>query len=251
VPEPLIFWVYSGTAEIQERENEGPWITTTGEKGSLFLTTAGAPYDCRWKTLSAERFEIMVVLVSLPLMQSAFAEVFGRRAGSAKLRDISGFTDPHLDWLWQRLHDELRRRSQNSLTVQAVSQLIAVHLARTYADGDGKPQATSPSLPGHKLQQLMEWMNAHVADDLNLEQLAARVGVSKFHFQRLFKSGAGMSPARYHIKLRIDCARRLLRETKKSVVEIAAEVGYTNPSYFSQILRRECGVLPPRYRRMD
>jgi len=49
--------------------------------------------------------------------------------------------------------------------------------------------------------------------------------------------------------LRINRARQLLRETKKSVIEVALDVGYTNPSHFAQIFRRETGLTPSEYRR--
>jgi AraC family transcriptional regulator len=47
----------------------------------------------------------------------------------------------------------------------------------------------------------------------------------------------------------MDAAKRLLRETKKSVVEVALDVGYGNPSHFAQIFRRQTGLSPSDYRR--
>ena len=58
-----------------------------------------------------------------------------------------------------------------------------------------------------------------------------------------------MSPSRYQLTLRLDEARRLLRETRKSVVEIALDVGYANPSHFAQLFRRETGLSSSDYRR--
>jgi len=49
--------------------------------------------------------------------------------------------------------------------------------------------------------------------------------------------------------LRMDEAKRLLRETKQSVVAIALDVGYANPSHFAQLFRREIGLSPSNYRR--
>ena len=94
-----------------------------------------------------------------------------------------------------------------------------------------------------------DWMAENFAEEFNLDQLAAQAGLSKFHFHRLFKSAVGVSPSRYLLTLRMDEARRLLRETKKSVVEIALDVGYTNPSHFAQLFRRETGLSPSDYRR--
>jgi AraC family transcriptional regulator len=47
----------------------------------------------------------------------------------------------------------------------------------------------------------------------------------------------------------MDAARRLLRETRKSILEIALETGYANPSHFTQRFRRETGLNPADYRR--
>src|SRR5207245_9736418 len=111
-----------------------------------------------------------------------------------------------------------------------IAQIIAIHLARNYAETVKELRSGSPSLPGYKLRQITDWMAENVAEDFDLAQLAAQVGLSKFHFHRLFKSAVGVSPSRYHINLRMDEAKRLLRETKKSVLSVARDVGYTNPA---------------------
>ena len=249
VSEPVLVWTTSGEIEIEERENNGPWIKSLVKKHSFFLTTAGAPYDCRWRTLTSEPFEFMMVLVGLPLIQRALEEVFGAKAGNARLRDISGFTDPTLDSLMERLRDELMHRKASPLFVQGIAQAIAIHLARNYAETDKGSRSGSPSLPGFKLKQITGWMAEHAAEDFNLDQLAAQAGLSKFHFHRLFKNAMGMSTSHYHVNLRMDSARRLLRETKQSIVAVALEVGYTNPSHFAQLFRRETGLSPSDYRR--
>jgi AraC family transcriptional regulator len=92
-------------------------------------------------------------------------------------------------------------------------------------------------------------MAEHVTEDFDLARLAAQAGLSKFHFHRLFKKAVGVSPSCYHINLRMNAARRLLRETKKSVVAVALAVGYTSPSHFAQRFRRETGLSPSDYRR--
>jgi AraC family transcriptional regulator len=73
--------------------------------------------------------------------------------------------------------------------------------------------------------------------------------MSEFHFNRLFKRATGVPPSQYQIKLRMDAARRLLRETKRSMITIAIEVGYSNPSRFARLFRKETGLSPTDYRR--
>jgi AraC family transcriptional regulator len=249
VSEPFLAWTISGEVDFQERENNQPWTTHRIKKGSFFLTSGGAPYDCRWKAATSEPFEAMTVFVELPLLQRALEEVFGADAGHAQLRDVSAFTDVALDSLMERLRDELMQRQASPLFVQGIAQAIAIHLARNYAISVEESHSGSPSLPGYKLRQITDWMAEHVSEDLNLDRLAAQVGLSKFHFHRLFKRAMGLSPARYHINLRMNAARQLLRETKKSVVDVALDVGYANPSHFAKLFRRETGLSPSDYRR--
>jgi AraC family transcriptional regulator len=91
-------------------------------------------------------------------------------------------------------------------------------------------------------------MKAHLAEDFSLDQLAALAGLSKFHFHRLFKQAVGEAPSHHLLKLRMQEAKRLLRETKRSVVDVALDVGYTNPSHFARFFRRETGLSPSDYR---
>jgi AraC family transcriptional regulator len=249
VSEPFLAWTTSGEVDFQEREDGGPWITNRIRKGSFFLTTGGAPYDVRWKAVSEEPFEAMYVFVELPLLQRALEEVFGPDAPHARLRDASAFNDEGLNSLLGLLRTELMRREASPRFVEGIAQAIAIHLAREYGEMAEESHGSSPSLPGYKLRQIMDWMAEHLTEEFSLDRLAAQAGLSKFHFQRLFKAATGVSPSHYHINLRMEEARRLLRETRMSVVDVALEVGYANPSHFARLFRRETGLSPSDYRR--
>ncbi|HEY0376942.1 MAG TPA: AraC family transcriptional regulator [Pyrinomonadaceae bacterium] len=249
VSEPSLAWTTSGEVDFQEREDGQPWVTHRIKKGSFFLTSGGAPYDVRWRSVTPEPFESMTMFIELPVLQRAMEEVFGTDATHVRLRDISAFTDDALNSLMEQVRDELMRPQASPLFVQALAQAIAVHLARNYGVTDEESRSGSPSLPGYKLRQITDWMSEHVVEDFDLAQLAAQAGLSKFHFQRLFKAAVGVSPSRYHINLRMNLARQLLRETKQSVIDVALEVGYANPSHFARLFRKETGLSPSDYRR--
>ncbi|MCX6954846.1 MAG: AraC family transcriptional regulator [Verrucomicrobia bacterium] len=249
VTEPFIAWTTAGEAETQERENGGPWLTSRVKKGSMFLTAAGAPYDFRYRTLTPEPYEVVLVLLSVPLFEEALAEVFGANAPSARLRDVSGFEDPHLVALLQALKYEVVRPAASRLYVRGFGQAIAVHLARQYTALTEDVRGETSGLPGFKLRRITDWMAEHLAEEFCLARLAEQAGMSEFHFNRLFKRATGVPPSQYQIRLRLDTARRLLRETKKSVITVANDVGYSNPSHFAQLFRKETGLSPTDYRR--
>lgn len=248
VSEPFLAWSVSGEADFEEREGNRPWIKHRIKRGSFFLTSGGAPYDCRWKAVGSEEFLSMTVFIALPLLQRALEEVFGEDAAKARLKDISAFTDAKLNSMMESVHEELLRKKASPLFLQGIAQAIAIHLARNYAELANESRSGSPSLPGYKLKQITDWMAENLAEEFNLDRLAARAGLSKFYFNRLFKNALGVSPSRYQINLRMDEAKRLLRETKRTVVEIALEVGYANPSHFAQLFRKETGLAPSDYR---
>jgi AraC family transcriptional regulator len=248
VTEPFIAWAASGHAEFQEREGKGAWKSTRVKRGTLFVTAGGAPYDMRWRSLGAEPFEAVLVIISTPLFNAALEEVFGQNAANARLRDVSGFEDVRLVSLLQQLRDEVSMPAASPLFVRSVGQALAVHLARNYAEASDAGSEIS-GLPPFKLRRITDWMAENLAEEFNLARLAGQVGMSEFHFNRLFKRATGVPPSQYLIRLRIDAARRLLRETTRSVIEIGNEVGYTNPSHFARIFRKETGLTPSDYRR--
>jgi AraC family transcriptional regulator len=142
-----------------------------------------------------------------------------------------------------QLRPTRKRMLQTMRMMQRENRRFYPH-ARNYAETVDESRRGTPSLPAYKLKRVTELMADHMAEDLSLDQLAARVGLSKFHFNRLFKRATRLSPSRYQIELRLNGARRLLRETKKSILNVALEVGYTNPSHFAKLFRRETGLTP-------
>jgi AraC family transcriptional regulator len=247
VAEPLIVRVLSGAAVVEERELGGPWLTTRVEAGDFFLTASQSPYELRWSALGSEPFETMHLHLGLPVFTRAIEEAFEKDPGAMLLRDLSGFKDDFLTALSEGLRRELSSRyPASSLFVEGIAQSLAVHLVRTYADRTAREY--KGGLPGFTLRKVTDLMANQLDAEFSLIRLAREADMSEFHFSRLFKRTTGLTPSQYFIHLKMEKARRLLRETDKSVIEIGLDVGYTSPSHFAQIFRREVGISPSEYR---
>jgi AraC family transcriptional regulator len=250
VAEPHIVQVLSGTAVVEERELFGPWLTTRVQTGDFFLTASKSPYELRWRVVGSQPFQAMHLRLGFPVFTRAVEEACEKVPGAMHLRDLSGFKDGFLATLIEALRKELTsHHSASSLFIQGVAQSLAVHLVRNYADQAKDNQEYKGGLPGFKLRRVTDLMVANLGDEFSLIRLAREAEMSEFHFSRLFKRTTGLTPSQYFIHLRMETARRLLRETNKSVIEIGLEVGYTSPSHFAQIFRREVGISPTDYRR--
>jgi AraC family transcriptional regulator len=139
VAEPRIVRILSGAAEVEERELGGPWLKTRVEAGDFFLTASQSPYEVRWRAIGPEPFETMHLYLGLPVFNRAIEEAFQKDQGATHLRDLSGFKDNFLSGLLEALHKELSSRYRgSSLFVEGITQSLAVHLVRTYAEVQGR-----------------------------------------------------------------------------------------------------------------
>ena len=91
-------------------------------------------------------------------------------------------------------------------------------------------------------------MRENLPEDLSVDGLAELVELSPFHFSRVFKQTTGMSPLQFVTRERITRAQQLMRETSRSIIDVALEVGYTSPSHFTKVFRRITGMAPNEFR---
>jgi AraC family transcriptional regulator len=156
--------------------------------------------------------------------------------------------DPLIYTVLQRLWQEAARSNPGYAMLQ--EGVITTIMALLNAS----PTAPS-SFPLHT--KLAAWqtnraialMQDNIARDLPLRALAAEVRLSPYHFARAFKASTGLSPGRYHQRLRIEHAKRLLLQTNCPMSDIAAAIGYADPSYLARIFHRETGASPVAFRR--
>jgi len=94
------------------------------------------------------------------------------------------------------------------------------------------------------------YMEDNLGENFTLDDLGRAVGVSRFHFSRLFRVSTGQSPMGYSLRLRIERAKEMLLQGDRKICEIAMELGFFDQSHFSRTFRRMTGVSPGEYVRM-
>lgn len=248
VAELLIVWILTGEATIEERDLGGTWIDNSVKAGDFFLVDSEEPYELRWRTRSGQPFEVMHVYLGPAMLDRAAAELFGV-GGRPALREVSGVPDAQLEVLIGMLRRELTgSRQPSTLVIESIAQAIAVHLVREYHDANRQGVHRRSAIPAFKLRRVTDLMRADLAGEFNLSRYADAAELSQAHFSRQFKRSTGLAPSQYFIRMRMAVARRLLRETERSIISIGMDVGYSSPSHFSQVFRKEAGVSPSDYR---
>lgn len=101
---------------------------------------------------------------------------------------------------------------------------------------------------GDPLERAMRYLTERLDGGVRVPELAAMVGVSPSHLGALFREATGGGVLAYHTARRMARARQLLDTSRLGIKEIALEVGYPDPFYFSRQFRRTHGVSPLQYR---
>lgn len=94
----------------------------------------------------------------------------------------------------------------------------------------------------------IDYMREKVYETITLKELISITHLSQSYLLRLFKEQTGFSPIDYFIHLKIQRACNLLDTTNFSIKEIAAQIGYADPFYFSRIFKKIVALSPARYR---
>ncbi|MDR1563015.1 MAG: AraC family transcriptional regulator, partial [Dysgonamonadaceae bacterium] len=99
-----------------------------------------------------------------------------------------------------------------------------------------------------RINIVIEYINAHLDENIDIERLAEVSNFSKWHFQRIMKAYTGEPVGVYIIRVRVETAAKLLRYSEMSVSEIAYRVGYDTPSSLSKVFRMFYSISPSEYR---
>jgi len=105
-------------------------------------------------------------------------------------------------------------------------------------------EATEPGPVDAELDRITEQMRQDPSRRWAVADLARRTALSRAQFTRRFVAHAGLAPGRYVINVRMARAHELLTETRMSVTQIAAALGYADVAYFSRQYKRHTGRLP-------
>jgi AraC family transcriptional regulator len=126
--------------------------------------------------------------------------------------------------------------------------LAAAIVSRVFPARRPSPTATKGLTP-RQLQRVLDYIDAHLPDHVELEHLAALVQLSQSHFSRAFKASTGMAPYRWQLDARIRRAQALLLNGTASLDDIAQATGFADGGHFGRTFRRLTGATPAAWRR--
>ncbi|MEO1438023.1 MAG: AraC family transcriptional regulator, partial [Bacteroidota bacterium] len=104
-------------------------------------------------------------------------------------------------------------------------------------------------ISGFKMKKIDAFIQGNIDQTISSKQLSELVGLSQFHFIRMFKKTTQQTPHQYINRQKMEKARDLLLRTDFSIIQIGFETGFQNPSHFTQVFKNCFGIPPLKYRK--
>jgi AraC-like DNA-binding protein len=173
-----------------------------------------------------------------------------RRAGGL-VQPYFGERDPILFHLAKILVPALANPSAvSSAFVEYVALAFYEHVITAYG---GVPSVGRRygGLPPWQIRRIVDFMEANLANDPSISELAHECNLSSSYFTQAFKQTMSMAPHQWLMKRRVERSKTMLRDTNESLAAIALVCGYWDQSHFSRVFTRFEGCSPSEWRRLQ
>jgi AraC family transcriptional regulator len=241
-PEHFLHVVLRGTVKYQVA-TKGRLLSFSSRPGTIFLLPRGTVDEVNW----AGPTHRVAVAIHPQLLTGALEET--AHQADVELREHWDLVDPHISALVTEMTADLGDRSPaGTIYGEALANALAVYLVKRYAVRPITPAFYKGGLSAYRLKRVLDYISENLESDISLSDLATTAGMSPHYFSELFKQSTGRSPHNYVLLQRVERAKQLLRDPKRSVLEAGLDAGFENPSHFARMFRRIEGTTPSRFR---
>ena len=167
-----------------------------------------------------------------------------------QLAYAGGIPDPMILQIGMMFRGILNRPLEptDRLFLDAIQVALAAHLVGTYTSTRWQPPTRPSAMDSRRLQRVLDYIEARIAAEISLHDLAAEACLSPYHFARMFRSALGVAPHRYVVERRVEAAKEKLRLKQSSLVDIALDTGFGSQTNFTRVFRKITGLTPGQYR---
>ncbi|MDP2699521.1 AraC family transcriptional regulator [Thalassospira sp.] len=192
---------------------------------------------------SDEGYHYQIMFIAPEIFADLIAEISPRSPGLPFFGN-SVINDPDLHLLLQRLHRMFHPETRHATPdLERDSALLygAARLALRHADAP--PFTYHPGSEDRRVRRVIEYMAAHLDENITLDELATLTGLSRFHLLRVFRDATGLPPHTYLGHMRLRRAKRMLFDGA-AIADTAAATGFSDQSHLNRHFKAMWGVSP-------
>jgi len=213
--------------------------------GSISVVPAGSSVLCSHEG----SVDSLLIYLEPSRVAQVAAESFEMDPSRTVVPPVDGLNAPALRSAMLAVDAELKAGGVGGpLMVEALANMLSVHLIRHFLGPRQLAGGSDGVLPRRKLHTVIEYIMENLEGNPTLEQMAAVVHLSPYHFARQFKATTGLPPHQYVIARRVERAQHLLRaDGELGLAEVALRAGFSDQSKFSFHFKRMVGITPRRF----
>jgi AraC family transcriptional regulator len=213
-------------------------------KGTGFLSPVQADFFSVWQSTDTG-----LTFIFDPVFIAQIAEQdFGLNQTRVELICTPFIQDAQITMIANLFQKEIEIGGMGGrLYAESLCNILIVHLLRNYCNFSPILTAQS-SLSPPQLNQVIDYVETHLSQNISLSYLAQIAQMSKYHFSRSFKQSTGIAPHQYVLRRRVERAKQLLQKSRTSILEVALECGFAHPGHLSRHFKRMVGMTPKKFR---
>ena len=171
-------------------------------------------------------------------------------APGSLLRPVIGNADRRVRAVLDAITDETNNPAAGTrLMLESLSLQLLIHVLRDqHSSLNTDENRSTNTLLSPEIRRSIDFMHAHLSDDVSLDELAGVASLSRYHFLRVFKRQTGLTPHAYLRSVQLQQAVILLRTSNASIGAIALQVGFASPGHLSDAFKRQHGITPSAFR---
>ncbi|MBD2516490.1 helix-turn-helix transcriptional regulator [Nostoc sp. FACHB-973] len=235
----LLIFTHGARVIHAERKMDGRRHRDAVLGGDILITPVNVGHQAAW---DAEGDFIL-----LAIQPEIFARAVDETADTEQIELIPRFAtpDPLVYQIGLALKGILESNPLGSrLYAETMANALSVHLMEHYSTRKPILKAYKNGLSRRQLQQVIDYIQEHLDQNLGLTELAALIPMSPHYFSQLFKQSTGMTLHKYVIHCRVQRAYELLLKREMPISEIAHLVGFASQSHLNFHCKRLMGVTP-------
>jgi AraC family transcriptional regulator len=227
------------------RRIDGDWIRETLGPGDVSLLTRAAESHWVWP----ENIEVVHIYLTQDELAATCREMYEHDVEDIELQDIIKANDPAIHRTAMQIAQEAAQGTVGSrLMVDALTSQLAVHILRRHAHVRFHESGGEGSLTFRQDRAVRDYIRNHLSENITLSDLAAEIGISKFHLARRFRTATGTTAHEFLLQQRVNRARTMLERTSTTLPEIARECGFADQPHLTRVFKQRVGLTPGAYR---
>lgn len=240
-----VLWLWTTSYSGEYAPLGGRFVPCSKARGELTVTPVGL--QPTW--LSFRSSEVIICALDSTFIAEVLSELDRRPRAQPifrpKLEDLT------IGRLMTLLSEEVRAGAPSgTLYADSLTHALAIRFLHSGEQvRHERSNSRVSALPPHVLKRVLEMIEHSFQSIISLASLAQEAGYSRGHFLKMFRASTGVTPHQYVLKRRVDHARFLLKQRELSIIDIAADCGFSSQAHLTQVFGQHIGVTPAEYRR--